>query len=185
MSTTRSIPTYVPKIELFGDWEKTKLLIDGLPSAIREGSSRGQRSAAEKLMKVIKRNIRENGGSIGWPPLSDKYMAWKKRKGYNPNSMLVLTGLYYRSINIWSKGTTHYVGLKDNIRNPKTGNKLTLVQIATILEYGSITRKIKARPLWRPSFKQFGGSARIKGLIIWHVRNVIFSRYGVRAKITI
>ena len=185
MSTTRRIPGYIPTIELFGDWEKTKSLIDGLPVTIKLGSLAGQNSAAQKFLTILRRNIRENGGSIGWPPLSEKYKAWRERNGFSSDNMFVLTGLYYRSINIWNNGNTVYVGMKNNTRNMRTGGKLTLVEIATVLEYGSTLRKIKARPLWGPSFKQLGGSARIKGLIIWHIRNQIFKRHGVRAKVTI
>lgn len=182
---TRRVPNYSPQVELFGDWDKTKNLINGLEPTIRAGALLGQKSAADKLLKLIKKNIRENGGSIGWPPVSDKYAKVKKNMGYDPNNLLVLTGLYYRNINVWNKGFTYYVGINRNVKNTKTGGKLTLIQIATILEYGSVARKIKARPLWRPTFKQFGGSARIKSLIVWHIRNLILTKYGVRAKVSI
>lgn len=184
-STTRRIPQYSPSIELFGDWDKTRSLINGLDVTIKAGAILGQKSAAEKLKKIIKKNIRENGGSIGWPPVSDKYAIRKKSMGYDPNNLLVLTGLYYRNINTWYNGNTYYVGLKSKVRNPKTGGRLTLVQIANILEHGSVVRKIKARPLWRPSFKQFGGSARIKYLIVWHIRNLLRTKYGINVKINI
>lgn len=184
-SVTRRVPNYSPQVELFGDWDKTKSLINGLESTIAAGSILGQKSAAEKLLKLIKKNIRENGGSLGWPPVSDKYASKKSAMGYDPNNLLVLTGLYYRNINVWNKGFTYYVGVKRNLHNPKTKGKLTVAQIATVLEYGSVVRKIKARPLWRPSFKQFGGSARIKAIMVWHIRNLILTRHGVRAKISI
>ena len=182
---TRRVPNYSPQVELFGDWDKTKSLLNGIESTIAAGSILGQKAAADKLLKIVKKNIKENGGSIGWPPVSDKYARLKKSMGYDPSNLLVLTGLYYRNINVWNKGFTYYVGVNKNIRNTKTGGKITLGQIATILEYGSVVRKIKARPLWRPSFKQFGGSARIKALMVWHIRNLIRTRHGISAKISI
>lgn len=184
-SVTRRIPNYQPSIELFGDWDKTKSLLNGIESSIAIGSALGQKSASEKLLKLIKKNIRENGGSLGWPPVSRNYASKKSKMGYDPNNLLVLTGLYYRSINIWNNGFTYYVGVKKNIYNHRTKGKVTVAQIATILEYGSVVRRIKARPLWRPTFKQFGGSARIKSIIVWHIRNQILIKHGVRAKISI
>ena len=183
--TTRRISDFSPEVELFGDWDKVQKLLDGIDLTIRIGTTMGQVSAANKLKAVIRKNIRENGGSIGWPPVSRRYAMKKRSMGYDPNNLLVLTGLYYRSINIWSNGNTYYVGLKARTRNMRTGGKITLAEIATILEHGSVVKKIKARPLWKPSFKQFGGTARIKYLIIWHIRNQIRVRHGVNAKITL
>ena len=46
-STTRRIPQYSPSIELFGDWDKTRSLINGLDVTIKAGAILGQKSAAE------------------------------------------------------------------------------------------------------------------------------------------
>lgn len=186
MSTvTRRIPNISPQVELFGDWDRTKALLNGIESTIAAGALIGQRAAAEKLLKIVKKNIRENGGSIGWPQVSDKYAQLKRSMGYDPGNLLVLTGLYYKNISIRQNGLTFYVGLNKNIKNPKTGGKITLAKIAIILEHGSVVAKIKARPLWTPSFKQFGGSSRIKSLMVWHIRSLIMARHGIRAKISI
>ena len=183
-SVTRRVPSYTPKVELIGDWKKTRALLFDLPLLVKQGTAAGQKSAAEKLLKIIKKNIRDNGGSIGWPPVSELYAKKKIGMGKDPNNLLVLTGLYYRSINIYNKGTNYYVGIKKNTRNYETGGRLTVAQIATILEYGSYANNIKARPLWGPSFKQFGGSKKIKSLITWHIARNIYARHKVRTKIT-
>lgn len=186
MSVTRTLNLPAYRIELTGDWEKVGQLLDNLDTTVLIGAKAGQLSASKKLISIIKKNIRENGSSIGWAPLSSKYKERKEREGYSPDNIYYMTGLYYRSINNWSSGLVHYVGIKKNIRHPKKNGKksLTLSQIATILEHGSITQNIPARPLWGPSYKQFGGNLRLKGLLVWHIRNQIYLRHQVRAKIT-
>lgn len=191
---TRVIPNYIPEIQMEGDWEKTKQLLDGIEDTIRDGASKGQRIAAEKIMAIVKRHIRENGGSLGWEPVSPKYAKWKTRKGYDPSNLLVLSRTYYNSISIWNARDRYYVGVKRGTKNPITGggeNSITVGEIANILERGSVNKSsgrgsgIKARPLWAPSFRQFGGSKEIKRHLIRHISGEIRSRYGISVKVSI
>lgn len=182
-NVTRVIPNIVPEVELYGDWDKVKHLLGGLDEAIAIGVDKGQLSVAKKILAIVRKNIRENGGSLGWPPVSYKYERWKTKKGYDPKNLLFLGGTYYRSIIIWNARGRYYVGVKRGTRNPISKGKLTVGQIANVLERGSEKRKIPPRPLWAPSFKQFGGTKRIKEIIIWHVGNEIRNRLGVTAKV--
>lgn len=182
MSVTRSTRHLTPDVELYGDWAKTRRVLNGLDSAILIGQLRGQKSALNKLEAIIKRHIRENGSQLGWQPLSKAYKKRKKRLGGDPGKMLRLSNTYYNNIKVWSKGTTSYLGVEHHIRNQTTGGHYTVGQIASILEHGS--GPIPARPLWAPSFKQFGGSTRIKAHMVWHIRDQIMKQLGVKAKIT-
>lgn len=185
MSVTRRLSPITPEIRLFGDWQKTRRVLATLDTTVALGVLSGQKSAALKLKRLIKKNIRENGGSLGWEPVSQKYAKYKSSKGYDPSNLLVMSGLYYRNINIWHKNGKYYVGVKKGITNKVSGGNLTVGKIARILEYGSTIRNIKARPLWIPTFKQFGGKKRLQGIMIWHIRNQILKNYGLRAKITL
>lgn len=184
MSTTRKlhIPNLTPTVELFGDWDRAYLLVSGLDNAIKIGYSLAELSAAKKIKQIVRRNIRMNGGKTYWEPVSDQYAEYKSRLGYDPTDLLVMTGLYYNSISIWKIGNATFIGLKGRTRS--SGGDLTLQQIASVLEHGSVVRNIPARPLWGPAWKEFGGRARLKGLIIWHIRNQINIRFGVKAKVT-
>lgn len=185
-SVTRTIKPITPQIELFGDWDKARHCLNNLAGVVTVGSHLGMKSVAEKLKRQVKKNIRENGASIGWPPVSQNYAELKSAFGYDPENLLFLTGTYYRSIDLWFKNGRYYVGVKAHSRNNFTaGQRLTVGQIARILESGSATRNIAPRPLWAPSYKQIGGSRRIKALMVWHIRNQISLKLGVRAKITI
>lgn len=183
MALRRKIPTLTPKVELFGDWDKTHRVFAQLPLAIKVGAELGENAALNELKKLIKQNIRTNGGSLGWKALSSRTLKNKSGSKY-PTSILRMTGLYYRSITITKTANgTKYLGVPSRTYYPNKGaSGPTLLQVATIHEYGS--DKIPARPLWKPTFKQFGGNARIKGYLIWHIRNQIMIQCGVKAKVT-
>lgn len=192
MSVTRTIRTdgINPKINIrpeftkFGDWAKTRNLLYRVEGVLRIASAKAQKSAAQKLKRIVLRHIRQNGGSIGWPPLSVDYGEYKESLGYDASNILYMTGLYYKSIGVWGVGDRHYVGVKHGVKNRfKGGNNLTVGQIATILENGSTVKNIPPRPLWKPSYRDLGGSRRITNIYVWHIRAEIYKHFGVRVKI--
>lgn len=174
----------IPMVRKIGNWQRVHVMLATLDATVLLGFKAGQYSAAKKLKRAIRRNIRENGGVLHWEPLSVKYMEYKEELGFDPNRMLYMTGTYYWNITIWDNGLNYYVGVKKGIRNSFTGGNITVGAIANILESGSAARNIPARPLWAPTFRMMGGKNRIKGLILWHIRNQIRMAYGVDAKIT-
>ena len=175
----------VPEVELLGDWQRVRNLTREIPLAVREGSILGKKSAARQLRRVVRRNIRENGARIGWKPLSSTYKKKKSRRGFPANRIYYASGSYYRAIQIWDQGNNTFVGIRKRKYSKSSKSRLTLGQIARVLETGSIIRNIPARPLWGPSFRQFGGNKRIKGFMIWHIRNQIYLKTGVKAKISL
>jgi len=187
-TVTRRIQTPTPKLELFGDWAKTRSVFSTIDATMAIGASNGQQAFAKRLKKQVRRYIRTNGAGItpAWEPVSPKYAKFKRSLGYDPGNLYVLSGLYYRSIEIWGSGGNWYTGLKANTRHSRKGaGRYTLAQIARILESGSSVRNIKARPLWTPAFKAVGGNAGVKALVLWHVREQISKTYGIRPKVTI
>lgn len=176
-----------PSIELIGDWDKAdKLLRTQLPLAVKTGSLSGRKSAAEKIKKLIKKNIDRNGPpSVYWPKYSIGYEKLKARLGGNIDSMYRLSDTYYNNIKVNIRGTNVNVGLPKGIRGKRGKNPLTLGQIAIILERGSAAHNIAARPLWRPTFKEFGGKKRVAYHIVFHIRRDLFLLTGLKAKIMI
>lgn len=170
-----------PQIELFGDWELTRRMLLTLDDTLTAALHKANKEAAKRLRRTVRRNIRESGGSIGWAPLKPETKKLKKRRGQDPDRILFATGLYYRSITIWNKGTNYYVGVKRGIRH--RGMNKTVGEIARLHESG--TSHIPARPLWAPSYRQMGGGRRVKNLLIWHIRNQIYLKYGVRPKMSL
>jgi len=186
-NTNRRIPAPTPRVVLTGDWIKTQSVFNTIELTMAVGASAGQKAFAERLKKLVKRHIRTNGAGItpAWKPVSKKYAAYKTKMGKNPLDLYRMSGLYYRSIEVWNVGPNWYTGLKANTKHPGKKGRYTLAQIARILESGSSVRNIPARPLWSPSFKQLKGTAGVKALVLWHVRDAIYKAHGIRPKVTI
>lgn len=179
---TRKIGGVSTEITFIGDWNKVIRTLDDVPYIIKTGALLGQEAAAKKLIKIVKHHIKSNGGELGWPPLKASTQTAKNKKGYTGDSIYVMTGTYFRSIKKWKKRGVIYVGLKRGVKHPTSG--LTIGQIANILEYGSQARGLPPRPLWGPSFKQLGGSKKIRKLILWHIAAQFRMRHGISPKMT-
>lgn len=176
-----------PEVSLFGDWDKLNKALSQLPIAVSIGAHSGKLAAAEKIQTLIKKNIR-NGGPAGtrWPEYSTLYKKKKAAKGGNLERKWYFTGTYYNNIKVIDKGMNVHVGVPRGVRGRvNKNNPLTLGQIANILERGSAAHNIQARPLWRPTFKEFGGKARVKYHIVWHIRNSVYAMTGLKAKISL
>lgn len=166
---TRNLSNYKTEIVLDGDWDLAQRVLAGLDKKIALGAYQGQLSAAKKIKRIVRRNIRQDGSGLNWAPLAKSTLARKRRLGQSLNR-LYATGQYYRSITIIRKGLTVKVGVKS--RTPHSSG-LTVSQLATIQEFGSNDWRIPARPLWAPSFKQFGGGKRVISHMNWHIRKQI------------
>lgn len=170
------------QVELFGDWDKAKRLVKGLEGAMAAGAVAGQLAAAEKIKDLVKKKIRSNGGSTPWQEYSEAYLKYKRnKKPSKVGQMYRFTDAYYNNIVTWRSGTRVYVGLNPRIAVQNADGKskgITLHQLSQILEYGSSARNIPARPLWGPVKKEFNG-AKIKLLILWHIKRSIKTMTGV------
>lgn len=166
------------EVEFIGDWTKMMAMLDGVPLCIQVGAIAGQESAANKLIKIVKAMIRAEGYGH-WPSLSASTLEKKAGAG----GMYNWTGTYIQSIKKWRKAGKVYVGVERGVRHPKS--RITIGQIANILEYGSSVRGIPSRPLWTPSFQKLGGNKRIKALITWHIAKQFRTRYGISPKFSL
>jgi hypothetical protein len=176
-----------PEVELLGDWDKAQALLKTqLPLAVRIGAEKGRLSAAEKIKDLVRRNIRNNGpAGHHWAPYSAKYAKRKAKLGGNVDRMLRLTDTYYNNIKVIRKGTSVFVGVPKGVKSRVNKKRMEVGTIARILEKGSEAHNIQARPLWRPSFNEFGGKKRIAYHIVFNIRRTIYLMTGVRAKISL
>lgn len=91
-----------------------------------------------------------------WKPLSERYLAWKKREGLDLRT-LIATKTYVQSIRAVPrkrKGEIVSWGVGPGHPNEKHGpSGLRLHDLARLLEYG--TRRMPARPHWRPAWSAF------------------------------
>lgn len=186
MSINRHIRLPVGELQIYvdpRDQEKAKRLIKSVPSIMTKGYENGCNEFANQLLRVVRRSLSRGmpppHSGVSWPPHSIHTI-----KRYGPHPLLNLTGQYMRSVGIFKNKLNHniYVGLPNNVKKSKPGNrkqggtstgKLTLNQIAAILEYGTDDMKIPPRPLWRPAWDSVGGKRVLRDTIIKNVRKEI------------
>lgn len=170
-----------PDIKLEGDWDKARALFGGqLQAAVLIGAKKGQLAAAKKIQALVRKNIRlQSAGNARWPDHSEAYAKRKAAKGWGDQKWKS-TGQYYRNIKVMDRGTNVFVGVPRGAKGKVHEDALNLTEIANILERGSAANNIKARPLWRPSFREFGGKTRVAYHINYHIRQEIFLATGLR-----
>lgn len=93
---------------------------------------------------IIKAIDSQRYKSTKWPPLSVRYVDWKRRKKYSLK-IWECTGFMKKHIRVFRKGNFIAIGFMRKDCYPKT--RVTLNQIAKYVEFG--TPKMPARPLFR------------------------------------
>lgn len=160
---------------LFGDWDKTIKTLQKLSPEIKKASIKAQKKVCELILKKVKGHLRSQ--DLNWAPLHPDYAERKAIGGLSYRTLMAY-GNYYRSIEVWTKGSQHmvFVGVKKGIYTRKLNggrSRLEVAQIAAIHEFSS-GRKIPKRPLWNPTIAEIGGAKGIKklyvGSLVHHLR---------------
>jgi|DewCreStandDraft_5_1066085.scaffolds.fasta_scaffold24393_2 ribosomal protein S30 len=107
---------------------------------------------AEKMAERVKAHIEKQEPRLKWKPLSKAYLRRKIRLGYDKR-ILIASGQYIDSIYVYRSDKAYVVGVRPRIHMgakglSEGGMKMSL--LAKWLEFG--TRKMPARPHWRPAF---------------------------------
>ncbi len=111
-----------------------------------------QLQAASALKEIIKGHIRDQ--DIKWKTLSPKYLLQKERLNQEVPGYWNATGELFERINVhFDKKYGYYVGGATGEKHEESG--LELNKLISILEFGSYKAGIPARPLFRPSAKEF------------------------------
>lgn len=162
--------------------EKVRKLLKDMPEIETRAYNKACMNFGKMLARYVRRCILSNTPPEGvqWPPLSKFYL-----KNYDSKGFWQLSGQMLRSIKLRNYQNRYYFGPEptEKANDPvnKAGrarpSKLTLVQLARILESGTYGRSnsthhngIPPRPLFRPSFKAVGGTERLKKYIIANLR---------------
>ena len=106
-----------------------------------------ERRIAFYIAEYLKKGIYRQKWKGKWKPLSPNYLSYKKKKGLDTRTLLAYH-YYVRSITAYRSGNDWVVGTKPFQRHPKT--LIPMEKLARYLEFG--TRKMPARPHWRPAF---------------------------------
>lgn len=163
---------------------KAEKLIKAMPEIEMRAYHRACINFGRLLSRYVRACIRSNTppSGVSWPPHSKQYL-----KHYNVKGFWQLSGQMLRSIRVRNYQNTYFVGPNPNEKARDPVNKygrsresnLTLIQLARLLELGESSdggdsslfhSAIPARPLFRPSFKAVGGTARLKKYLITNLR---------------
>ena len=184
-SASISVGQPLVQVKLSGPIHRIENMLFDLSNCTTAGAKLAQMKTAERIKKDIRKHIREDGASIGeyWPALTKKTQAYKSKKGYasKATKRWNMTGLLYNNIILQNIGNNVVVTVRPNIKNQKTGGKATLAKIALQMEYG--TSKMPPRPLFKPVHREYKKNGVLQALTLWHIRNIIMVKHGVRAKI--
>lgn len=164
---TRNI-TARTKVEFMGNWEKVSMIFSQLPKDIQTSVYKAILQYSTQYHGRVKRAILNNGpSSTRWAPFSPKYAKYKSSHGsMGFPAFYRLRGNLIKAITVQSDGRKVVrVTINKNARvtNPKSG--LTASQLMNILEHGSITRGIAARPLFGPVWSEMGGNKALREFV--------------------
>ena len=165
--------------------EKVKRLIEAMPEIETRAYQKACTNFGKMLARYVRKYIMSNTppSGVSWPPHSEDYL-----KKYNVQGFWYLSGQMLKSIRLRQYQGSYYVGPNPgekaadpvNIYGRSRTSKLTLVQLARILEGGTgghsnskFHNDIPARPLFRPSFKAVGGTERLKKYLIVNLRREV------------
>lgn len=163
--------------ELVGEWKRANFMLRTFPAKVDQAVNRAMMNYSREYVRALKRNIDNQGASIGWQPItSTRYLDFKQKHATNdPNSLYRFFGTLYKSIRSYKQGRNWTVGIPKDIRNSQMddlrgGNTLSVAEYAAVLEFGSVKRNIEARPLFYPSFLQLGGATGVSRRIKEEIR---------------
>lgn len=161
------------QMKLEGGWTQLDVLAANLQQATMEGYDKGISIIGKKVLYIVKRAIATGipPGGVQWPPL-----AMSTIRAHGDHLTYYLTGLFFRAMTLKQRRGRTFIGMPYNMSRPGAG--ITMNQLAIILEHGN--DRIPARPLWKPSYKQFGGNKEASKLLLKCIRQALY-KHGIRA----
>lgn len=172
-----TIPTSVGNLEIYANpsrLNKAEKLIKDTPKILTEAYLEAATAEATMIANMAKRCIRDGipprGSGVSWPGHANSTI-----RKYGEHGLLNLTGQYLNMIKVIRIGSRVAAGVppgQKKYRPDHRQTKLTLTQVAKVLEYGS-EGTIPARPLWRYLWPAIGGSEHYKKRLVEVLRKKI------------
>jgi len=139
-----------------GNWTGISRLMGTLPQTLEDARRLSLRRWSLKAEAVAKAHM--SAQDLGWTALKSKTVAAKLKKGQS-ELILIATSSYFQSITSWATTDKALAGVKKGTVG-KDGQIVDVV--ARTHEFGSSTKNIPARPLWKPTLDE---------TMRWHHRN--------------
>lgn len=174
----KALSDYIPQFEIYneGGWVTAENIPKEAARAMKGGYDNAVTHFAKSVLRIVKNSIMRGQPPRGtyWPPLSEEYVK-KWDSIYPGHHLMELTGQYLRSVGMYTRGKSTYIGVVRGQKRtgPHNGERnLTMNQVAIIQEFGSADGRIPARPLWGPAVRQYnsGDSNRFGSDILQQIK---------------
>lgn len=156
----------------FGQWQKANRMIDNLERDIEFASKQYLMQVGIKGRDTAVEHIQKQ--DLNWKPLTSRYKAYKEKKKLS-NKILISDSTYWQNITTFTEKDKAYIGVKRDVKD-KDGNQIA--NIAKVLEYGSVSRNIPARPLWSPVMMEMKKWIRENKFVLF-LAKYINKKYGI------
>lgn len=173
------------EVKIYGEWQKVTNLINGMPDAVLTGYRIGSNKSAKAIIRIVKRAVK-----TGLPPKGATWPALAKStiSAHGEHKIYSLKGHYGKAIGIREYKGRIVMGVPINMKVPGAKGSITMNQLGIILEHGTKLsgegdgrNDIPPRPLWAPSFQEFGGKEKLKKVILREIRSSIISKFNLTA----
>lgn len=162
-------------IKRIGDWRNALALVANLNNDMERARKITLKRVGLYAEGKAKKHMSKQ--DLKWLPLKPRTITAKVRRGESEKT-LIATSSYFQSITSWVKKDKVLIGVKRNVVNRKGQ---VIANIARVHEFGSSTRNIPARPLWKPVLKEtvkfMGKSKDLNPSYVF--LNIIKQKYGV------
>ena len=164
------------RYDLIGNWKEANYMLRTLPVRVTAAVNLATRDFSRKYIRQVKKNIQNQGASLGWQPLSTNYIDFKtKWADSDPHQIYSFFGAMLSSMKAFKSGSTWVAGIPANTSNERMslirdGNTLTIDEYAAVLEKGTTNGNVPARPLWQPSYRQIGGNQVLQRTVANYIR---------------
>lgn len=121
-------------VKLFGDWEKATQIVGTMQQKFKLAGDRALMREAHFFRKMIVEGMREQApGGERFKPLSPLTLLIRRAQGFKGTKALIRRADLRNSITITRMDSAVFVGI---LRSAKNKNGQSLVNVATIHEYG-------------------------------------------------
>lgn len=175
-----SFPTFIGNIQIYASplkTEKARRLLGKTPTLLNKAYELTSNAYAKRIreiaMRCLRRGMPPQGSNESWPPHTKSTI---DRIG--EHTLLYWSSQYYHHIRIIKRGKTISVGVppgliktRPDLYKPK--HRMTLSQVAKILENGSDDGRIPPRPLWKHLWNAVGGKEAYKKAYAKNLRKLL------------
>ena len=173
-----TLPTAVGDLKIYVNptqQAKATNLLKNIPHIFTSSYEEAAYKFGERLSRMAKKCLRQgmppSGSGVSWPPHSESTI-----KQLGAHTLLYWSSQYYRSIAVRRRGRNIYVGVPSSTIKTRPDNakyRISLSNVAKVLEYGDHSGRIPPRPLWAPLFKSVGGKEKFKSELIKVIRSKV------------